>query len=606
MLAPGKGTREKIKLSKNQVNKSKKLLSYIKPYTFRFTFGWFLLLITTSIGLIFPLILGQLLGSGNTQASNMQDAIHLINTDNISTAAVALFILFGIQAVFSFLKIIVFNDFTERVMRDVRQDSFNRLINKPFSFFHNHTTGELTSRMTSDISQLNETLRFTLGEFFRSSIIVIGGVCFLAFISWKLSLIMLATVPIMAIAAVIFGKYIKKLSKDAQTETAKSNSVVEEALMGITNVKAFTNEQFLSEKYRLFIENIRLLNLKSGRWRGLFVSFIVLSIFGSIVFVIWQGLLMTQGEHPEISSGDFYSFILLTIMIAGSIGSLPEMYSNIQKSIGSTAHLMEIIDEPVEKEIYHGKLQPSINGDIQFKNVHFHYENRPDVTVLNGISFEIRQNQTFALVGSSGAGKSTIAALIQHFYPINEGTILFGENNITDIDITHLRKQIAYVPQEVLLFAGTIAENIQFGKTDASEAELIEAAQKANAWDFISSFPEGLSTTVGDRGIQLSGGQKQRIAIARAILKNPAILILDEATSALDSESEKLVQNALDNLMEGRTSIVIAHRLSTVKNADQIIVLDKGEIKEQGTHEKLMNIENGIYQKLIQLQELKS
>lgn len=607
MFAPKKEKREKVKLSKAQINQSKKLLSYLKPYSFRFAVGGVLLIISTSIGLIFPLMLGQLLGSGSqsSDTQNLQDAIHLINSDNISKVALALFVLFGIQAIFSFFKVIVFNDFTELIMRDIRKDTFNRLINKPIDFFHKHTVGELTSRMTSDISQLNETLRVTLGEFFRTLVIVVGGVGFLAYISWKLSLYMLATVPVMAIAAVVFGKFIKRLAKEAQTETANSNTVVEETLMGITNVKAFTNEIFLAERYRIIIENIRRLNVKSGLWRGAFVSFIIFSIFGSIVFVIWQGLLLTQGSNPEMTSGDFYSFILLTIMIAGSFGSLPEMYTNLQKTIGATAHLMEIIDEPIEEEVFKGDETPSIHGNIQFEKVCFYYANRPDVTVLKDISFEVKQNQTIALVGPSGAGKSTIASAIQHFYPVTNGEISFEGININRINIEHLRKQIAYVPQEVLLFAGNILENIQFGKTDATEEEIIEAAKKANAWEFIQSFPEGLQTKVGDRGIQLSGGQKQRIAIARAILKNPKILILDEATSALDSESEKLVQDALNNLMQGRTSIVIAHRLSTIKDADQIIVLEKGEIKERGTHQELMELPNGIYNHLIELQELK-
>jgi ABC-type multidrug transport system fused ATPase/permease subunit len=414
---------------------------------------------------------------------------------------------------------------------------------------------------------------------------------------------MLATVPVMAIVAVVFGKFIKRLAKEAQEEIAKSNTLTEEALMGITNVKAFTNELFLTHKYQSLIERIRALNIKSGLWRGAFVSFIVLSIFGSIVFVIWQGLLMTQGVNPEITSGDFYSFILLTIMIAGSFGSLPEMYSNVQKTIGATSQLMEIIDEPIEKELYLGSEKPEIQGNIQFENVSFHYENRPDIHVLKQLTFDITHNQTVALVGSSGAGKSTIASLIQHFYSINQGGIYFEKTNINAIDTTYLRSHIAYVPQEVLLFAGSIKENILFGNPQASEAEIIQAAQSANAWDFIQSFPEKLETKVGDRGIQLSGGQKQRIAIARAILKNPKILILDEATSALDSESEKLVQDAFNNLMKGRTSVVIAHRLSTIKNADEIIVLDKGEIKERGSHSTLMQLDNGIYKNLVQLQE---
>ena len=292
---------------------------------------------------------------------------------------------------------------------------------------------------------------------------------------------------------------------------------------------------------------------------------------------------------------------MYTIMMGASIGSIPELYASIQKSIGATENLMNIINTPSEKQLLKGHLKPTITGRITFNSVHFAYPQRHDINVLNEISFSTQTNETIAIVGSSGSGKSTISSLLLHYYTINSGEILFDDVDINEIDNTYLRSKIAIVPQEVILFAGSIRENIRFGKENASEEEIIDAARKANALEFINSFPDGLDTEVGDRGIQLSGGQKQRIAIARAIIKDPVILILDEATSALDSESERLVQDALDTLMLGRTSFVIAHRLSTIKNANKILVLQHGNIIESGTHDELIR-KKGIYSNLVELQ----
>ena len=326
---------------------------------------------------------------------------------------------------------------------------------------------------------------------------------------------------------------------------------------------------------------------------------------GAIVFIIWQGLLLTQGSNPELSSADFFSFMLYTIMMVASISSVPDLYASIQKSIGATDNLMQIIQQDNEKEILKGTIQNEIKGEIEFQNVSFSYPQRADISVLSNVGFKIEKNQTVALVGASGAGKSTISSLLLNYYKVNEGHLLFDGVDIKSIETKHLRKHIAIVPQEVILFAGSILENILFGRPEASEKEAVEAAKKANAYEFINSFPEGFDTQVGDRGIQLSGGQKQRIAIARAILKNPTILILDEATSALDSESEKLVQDALDQLMLGRTSIVIAHRLSTIKKADKILVLEKGNVVEEGTHNSLMD-KNGLYANFVELQAMQN
>jgi ABC-type multidrug transport system fused ATPase/permease subunit len=321
------------------------------------------------------------------------------------------------------------------------------------------------------------------------------------------------------------------------------------------------------------------------------------------VFIIWQGMIMTQGAHPTLPKEGFYQFILFTILMGASIGSLPELYANIQKALGAVENLIEIMNTATERELVDGTKKPTLEGNIRLEDVHFQYPQRLDVPVLSGINFSIGRNQTLAVVGGSGAGKSTLASLLLRYYEPQSGAVFFDDTNIREIDLEYLRAHIAIVPQEVMLFADTIQENIRFGRPEASTQEIEDAAKAANALEFIQSFPEGMNTQVGDRGIQLSGGQKQRIAIARAILKNPAILILDEATSALDSESEKLVQDALDRLMTNRTAIVIAHRLSTIRKADKIIVLQDGKIMEEGNHETLIAL-NGAYARFVELQNL--
>jgi ABC-type multidrug transport system fused ATPase/permease subunit len=601
MLRPNKDKTKKIKLTKESITKAKGIFAYLRPYRFTFMIGWVFLVLSSSVGLLFPYLMGELLGSPNKSVTNSGDAISLMSLDNINSIALALFLLFATQSIFSFFRVVIFTNVTENALRDLRNDAFSKLIYMPMDFFNRNKVGELTSRISSDITQLQDTLKTTIAEFFRQIVIILGSIIFLLFISWKLALIMLATVPIMAIVAVFFGRFIRKLSKEAQDFSAESNSIIEEALSGISNVKSFTNEVFVLNRYKKSTTEIRDLNVKSGIWRGVFVSFIIFCLFGAIVFIIWQGLLMTQGPNPELESNGFFQFVMFTVMMGASIGSVPELYAGIQKAIGATENLMNIIHEKSERELLTGRMHPEIKGNVAFNRVSFTYPQRNDIQVLNDISFDAKTNDTIALVGSSGSGKSTIASLILNYYPLESGEILFDGNRADQIDVEHLRQHMAIVPQEVTLFGGTIHENILFGNPTASEEEIIEAAKKANAWEFISSFPDGMNTQVGDRGIQLSGGQKQRIAIARAIIKNPTILILDEATSALDSESERLVQDALEKLMVGRTSFVIAHRLSTIKKADKILVIQHGKIVETGTHDSLI-MEKGVYANLVDLQ----
>lgn len=602
-MSEGKKDKEKPpKLSRKQVLKLRGVFQYLKPYGFIYFIGWIFLVLSTSAGLVFPYLMGKLLGT-TVNPTTVSTSSDFLDLNNVTSVALALFILFAIQALFSFFRVVIFNNVTENSLRDLRNDAFSKMVFMPMDFFNANKVGELTSRVSSDITQIQETLRTTIAEFFRQIVIIVGGIAFLFFISWKLALIMLATVPVMALIAVFFGRYIRRLSKEAQNFSAHSNAIVEEALTGIANVKAFTNEYFNINRFRKNTQELRDLNVRSGVWRGLFVSFIIFCLFGAIVFIVWQGLLMTQGANPTLSKEGFYQFVLFTIMMGASVGSLPDLYANIQKAIGATENLMDIINGKSELELHLGTQKSAIVGEIEFETVQFAYPQRKDMDVLNGISFKVLRNQTLAIVGASGAGKTTITNLLLGFYPVDKGRVLIDGVTTSDYDLNYLRENMAIVPQDVLLFSGSILENIRFGSTSATDEQVITAAKQANAWEFIDSFPDKMQTEVGDRGIQLSGGQKQRIAIARAILKNPRILILDEATSALDSESEKLVQDALANLMKDRTSLVIAHRLSTIRKADLILVMQNGVVEESGTHQELMAL-NGNYANLVSLQLL--
>lgn len=598
MFSPRKKKKNQVKLKKGAWKKAFRIFTYFKPYKWKFGIGMIILIVASSLSMLFPALVGKLIDAVNGQPVEFGG----YTFNGIDSLAIALLLLFTIQAVFAFFRIYLFNDVTERVLMSVRKDTYKHILTLPMSYFTSKRVGELNSRISSDISQIQETFTIVIAELIRQSLTLIIGITALTLYSYKLTLIMLGTLPVVIIVAVIIGKKVKAFSKETQKIVSESNVVVEETLTAIQSVKAFANEFFEVNRYQNKVEEVRRVAMKGVYARGFMSSFIIFAIFGAFILVIWQAAKLM--ETGEMSNGDLTTFLFYTIFVGASIGGAADLYSRLQKGVGATEDLLDIFDEIPENIQVSQKPNKieNLKGEIEFKNVQFHYPTRSDIEVLKNISFTVKQGERIALVGQSGAGKSTLVSLILRFFDPQSGSITLDNKALSNYDLSELRNEMAIVPQEVILFGGNIQENIAYGKPDASFEEIKEAAKKANALDFIESFPEGFNTVVGERGIQLSGGQRQRIAIARAVLKNPTILILDEATSSLDSESEKLVQEALDELMKDRTSIVIAHRLSTVRKANQILVLKHGEIIERGTHNELSNIENGVYKNLNDLQ----
>jgi ABC-type multidrug transport system fused ATPase/permease subunit len=580
----------KSKITKSSLNKAILIFQYAGNHKWKFYVGLVFLLLTGGTALAFPKLMGMLI-----------DCVKNKDNSQANIIAGGLVAILFLQSIFSFFRLSLFVNFTENTLANLRLALYSNLVKLPMTFFSQKRVGELNSRISSDITQIQDTLTSTIAEFLRQFILIIGGVALLANESFKLTLLMLSVVPLVAVAAVIFGRFIRKYSKKVQDQVAESQVIVEETMQGISIVKAFANEWYEIARYNGKIKEIVKIAIKGGKYRGYFASFIIFCLFGAIVAVVWFGVRLSISG--EMSVGQLISFVLYSTFVGASFGGIAELYAQIQKAVGATERVFELLEEIPEKiKDTLSDSEAKIKGDVSFKNVAFYYPSRKEIQVLKEVSFNANFGQKIAIVGPSGAGKSTIASLLLRFYDINGGEISIDGKNIYDYDLETLRGNMSIVPQDVILFGGTIRENIAYGKPNATEDEIIKAAKQANAYQFIKGFPEKFETIVGERGIKLSGGQRQRIAIARALLKNPRILILDEATSSLDSESEKLVQEALEILMEGRTSIIIAHRLSTIRSADQIIVLDDGTIKEQGKHQELIALENGIYKNLSNLQ----
>lgn len=589
-IGGGVDPKDAVKVSKQGLSKAIKIFQFVIPYKWTFIVGMIFLLLSNLTTLSFPLLIGE-----------MTKVIEGKSSYKINEVTLFFFAVLIVQAMLSFFRIYTFAQVSEKAMRDVRQTLYAKIITLPIFHFEKRRVGELMSRITSDITQLQDVLSITLAEFFRQVFTLVGGVALITYISWKLTLFMLATFPVLVISAIVFGKFIRKISKKAQDELANTNIIVEETLTSIQAVKAFTNEKYEVDRYTTSLNKVLGEALKAATLRGGFVSFIIFALFGGIVGVVWYGAsLVAQGD---LILADLLTFIFYTAFIGGSVGGLGDIYAQLQKTIGASDRILEILGDPSEIDLTLDPAKTEVPfSQIKVEDLEFSYPSRPSVQIIKGINFTIEPGQKVAVVGTSGTGKSTLAQLFMRFYEPNAGSISLGERPISDIDITEWRKMVALVPQEVLLFGGTIRENIAYGKPGATQAEIESAAELAYAKEFIEYFPEKWDTLVGERGVKLSGGQRQRIAIARAILKNPKFLLLDEATSALDSESEKMVQSALEELMKNRTSLIIAHRLSTIRSADLILVMEEGKIVESGSHDVLMKKKLGIYQNMVKLQ----
>ncbi|UOQ67371.1 ABC transporter ATP-binding protein [Hymenobacter volaticus] len=589
----------KKKLTKESLRHGLRIFRYVLPYRGKFTVGMILLALSSATVMLFPWVIGKLTDAANGKPFVLPNGTAI----SINQIAIGLFAVIVLQGIFSFGRIWFFTQVSEFTVRDIRQALYQKFVTLPIPFFEKNRVGAITSRITSDVGMIQDSFSLTLAELFRQIMTLVVGIVFIMMVSVKLSLFMLLTFPPIVVVAMVFGRKIRVLAKATQDELAKTNVIVEETLQGINTVKAFTNEQFETQRYTASLTRTVRAALKSNLYRGGFVSFVIIGLFGGIILVLWRAASLVAAGQMTI--GDLTSFALYTIFIGASVGGLGELYGKVQSTLGASERILEILDEksePTHQTRVAGLAPLQVRGDIDYRNVAFRYPTRPDLPVLKDINFDIQAGEKIALVGPSGAGKSTIVQLLMQFYELSDGKILIDGRPVSQYDLTELRRHIGIVPQETILFGGSIRENIAYGKTDSTDEEIIAAARKANAWQFIESFPEGLDTLVGERGIKLSGGQRQRIAIARAILKNPAILILDEATSSLDSESEKLVQGAMDELMQNRTSIIIAHRLSTIRKVDKILVIDGGRIVEQGTHDELAHNENGLYANLLKLQ----
>jgi ABC-type multidrug transport system fused ATPase/permease subunit len=586
----------KARLNVENLRQALQIFAYVKPYRWQFASGLLFIALSSFSTMAFPYLLKQLIDSANP----VTKSVSLLTPGRVALSMIALL---GVQMIFSFMRVYLFTSVGELALADIRKDVYRRMIRMPMDFFAQRRVGELSSRISADLSQIQDAVSSVLAEVLRGFLTLVIGIGLIFFISPKLTLLMLSVVPVLIILAVGFSRRIRRVARQTQDQLADSNTILQETLLGIGNVKAFSNEWYEVDRYGKSLQRAVKMAISNGRNRGLLTSFLIFGTFGAIVLVVWYGTgLMHAGS---LSFGDITAFVVYTAFVGGTMAGFAELYSQLQKTMGATQRVRELLRaEPEQIEDHEVSLDERFRlfGEVKLEHIAFSYPSRPEVEVLKDVSIRVAPGEQVAIVGPSGAGKTTIAALLLRFYDPTGGKILFDGKEAFGIPLSQLRKQMAVVPQDVLLFGGTIRENIAYGRPDADQEAIEAAARLAHAHEFIVSFPEGYATIVGERGIKLSGGQRQRVAIARAILKDPVILILDEATSSLDSASESLVQEALENLMKNRTSFVIAHRLSTIRNADRIIVLEKGLVRESGTHQQLLSIDDGLYKSLNKLQ----
>lgn len=566
---------------------------YLKPHQGVFIPAMIALVLTAGMMLMFFHELGEWVGFALDGGSGQE------LRDRSNQSALFLVVLVAVQAFIAFWRILLFAKASERSLASLRRDTFSRIIRLPMATLGARRVGELASRLANDVESMRETLVVTIPQAIRHTVILVGGVVLVFILSVKLALFMMATVPVVLVLIAVFGTRIRKLTRKAQDDLAASQVVVDESLQSIVSVKAFCNEAYEIARYDKRLGSYLGTAIKAALPRASFIAFIIFCFSMALVAVTWFAAnMVASGEmdHKRLAN-----FGLFSGLIGASFMQMSELITQIQRTLGATERVREILSDDCEES---DSAQPPsrLQGDIAMESVNFFYPSRPEALVLQDFNLSMKAGQRVALVGPSGSGKTTTVSLLFRFYEPTAGRILFDGKPAGELPLHTLRKNLALVPQEVLLFGDSIRENIAYGRPGATEAEIREAAQKANAHEFIDKLPQGYDTLVGDRGAQLSGGQRQRIAIARAILADPAILILDEATSSLDAESERLVQDALDKLMENRTSIIIAHRLSTVRRCDQILVLSAGTVIERGTHEELVANSGSLYATLARLQ----
>lgn len=566
----------------------RRILGYLSPYRFRLTIALFGLIVSALLSLVFPAVIQGVVDSV-FQDENMQ---------LLDTITFALLFVFFLRSISSFLESYNLNYIGERIVVDIRKELYNHLQYLSIKFFTDRRVGELVSRISSDVTVMRTVLTGNISTLLQQSLTLVGSVIIMFVLNWRLTMFILVMIPIVVVLGFFFGIYMRRASTEVQDEIAGATVVAEEVFQNIREVKSFVRENYEVQRYNHAVDLAFRAAVKLLRIRSVFGPIVAFFAFGGLALILWFG--GREVLDGRLSAGELIAFLIYGLTVAGSFAGLISLYTQFQEALGATKRVFQILDSAPDIQDAHYALDINhIKGNITLQDVNFAYEG--DHEVLKDININIQEGEIIALVGPSGAGKSTLFNLIPRFYDAQSGSVMIDGHDIREVTQASLRQNIGIVPQETLLFGGTIRENILYGKLDASNDDIIAAAKSANAHTFITELPNGYDTIVGERGIKLSGGQRQRVAIARAILKNPAILLLDEATSSLDNESEHLVQEALGNLMQNRTTIIIAHRLSTVRIAHRIAVLDKGQIIELGTHDELMS-EHGLYAKLYEMQ----
>jgi ATP-binding cassette subfamily B protein len=585
----------------------REMLSWGREWRWSFRLAVLAQVISMMFGLYFPYLMGKLMDAALPSVKILPPGEW---HPGINTVSLVLLGTLAVQAVLTFFYSAAFHTTGQRTVVALRKRLYGRLLDFPMKFFGEHRVGELASRLGTDMTLLEDFFCNAVPQAIRQGMLLFGGLVAIFLTSPRLAGLMLLSFPVFIVLAVLFGRSVRKISRGAQDRLAEAATIIEETLQGVASVKAFGNEDFERRRHAMAMDAFLSNVLRGARYRAALIAFIILGIFGSIVLVMWYGARLMQ--VGVLTHGELTKFTLYTLFVGGGVSTIAEVVSAMQKSIGASQRVRELLAEPVEnsRACQNASTSPDVESaraltvapTVAFDAVHFRYPSRADMPVLRGVTLEAKLGERIALVGASGAGKSTIVSLLLRFYEPDSGRILIGGRDALSLGAAELRARMAIVPQEVLLFGGSIRENIAYGRPGASEEEIRDAARRANCAEFIESFPEGYETLVGDRGVKLSGGQRQRIAIARAFIRNPDILLLDEATSSLDSESEKLIQDALETLLAGRTAIIIAHRLATVRKCDRIYVIDGGCVTESGTHDELILKPGGIYRRLAEMQ----